>query len=98
MYKSDFFEVLNKFSKNLFHKNGRILILRYRYAHGFSSVNISHHQIITVLGFQNLINHLIQYLKIYLIDERIHLGNSGINLISLTSINLAKKLRNHFGS
>ena len=89
--------LLNKFLNFFFRKNGQILILQYRYAHGFSSVKISHHQIIIVLHFQNLKNHFIPYSKIYLKKERNHLGNSGINETLLISKNWTKKLRNHSG-
>ena len=74
-----------------------MLTLQYRYAHGFSSVNISPHQSITVSVFKNLVNHLIQYTKTYLRNERNHLGNSGINETLLTSINCTKNLRNQSG-
>ena len=74
-----------------------MLILQYQYAHGFSSVKISHHHIITVSTLQNFQNHFIPYLKTYLNDERKPLGSSFIKSTLLISINCIKKLRNHSG-
>ena len=75
-----------------------MLAFQYRYAHGFSSVNISHHQSTIVSVFQNLVNHFIRYIKIYLKKERNHLGSSGMNETLPTSINWVKNLRNRYGS
>jgi hypothetical protein len=86
IYKSDSF-FLNNFWNFFLNKNGQILIFQYQYAHGFSSVKISHPHKTIVSILQNLKNHLIQYLKTYLNKERKPFGNSGINITFLTSIN-----------